>query len=259
MKPVEHDVYVCCRDVEDGGMAAEVAAGLARLGFRVFVAGQDAGAASGPGRLKVIEEAPDFVLLSSPSAVRFGWWPASIPAPRISPTPSRPDATSSCWRTRRTRIRLPRRSLPGVPSWRRGSGSPMTGDARASRSPLSGTDCSARRRLMIAASCGWRSGRSSPSRSSSRHAVALRAVPAAVQLLEPAEGAAAAAPLHAVLGGRRRSACRTASGPAFPLADGSARGRRRPGSDSRSAPGATATRTWCSGTRRAGFRCSTRT
>lgn len=67
MTRVEHDVYLCCRDVEDGGMAAEVAAGLVRLGFRVVVAGRGPGAASGPGRFKAIEEAPDFVLLSSPS------------------------------------------------------------------------------------------------------------------------------------------------------------------------------------------------
>jgi len=67
MKPVEYDVYLCCRDVEAGGMAAEVAAGLARLGFRVVAAGRGPGAASGPERLKTIETAPDFVLLSSPS------------------------------------------------------------------------------------------------------------------------------------------------------------------------------------------------
>lgn len=67
MKPVEHDVYLCCRDAEDGGKAAEVAAGLARIGFRVVVAGRGHGVASGPGRLQAIEEAPDFVLLSSAS------------------------------------------------------------------------------------------------------------------------------------------------------------------------------------------------
>ena len=67
MKTVEYDVFLCCRDVEAGGMAAEVAAGLARLGFRVVVAGRNPGAASGPERLETIEKAPDFVLLSSAS------------------------------------------------------------------------------------------------------------------------------------------------------------------------------------------------
>jgi hypothetical protein len=72
MKPVEYDVYLCCRDVEDRGMASEAAAGLERLGFRVFVAGRDRGAAPDRERLKAIEEAPDFVLLSSPPATGPG-------------------------------------------------------------------------------------------------------------------------------------------------------------------------------------------
>ena len=67
MTPVEHDVYLCCRDAEDPDMVSEVANGLTRLGFRVGVAGRDPGAASGPGRLAAIEQAPDFVLLSSPA------------------------------------------------------------------------------------------------------------------------------------------------------------------------------------------------
>ena len=41
-------------------------------------------------------------------------------------------------------------------------------------------------------------------------------------LVEPSDGAAAAAPLHALLDGRRDSACRTDSGPRFPITDGSA-------------------------------------
>ena len=68
MTPVEHDVYLCCRDGEDRGMVSAVADGLSRLGFRVVVAGRDPGAANGPGRLAAIEKAPDFVLLSSPAS-----------------------------------------------------------------------------------------------------------------------------------------------------------------------------------------------
>ena len=68
MTPVEHDVYLCCRDAEDRDMVSAVADGLSRLGFRVVVAGRDAGAASGPGRLAAIQQAPDFVLLSSPAS-----------------------------------------------------------------------------------------------------------------------------------------------------------------------------------------------
>ena len=68
MTPVEHDVYLCCRDGEDRGMVSAVADGLSRLGFRVVVAGRDPGAANGPGRRAAIEKAPDFVLLSSPAS-----------------------------------------------------------------------------------------------------------------------------------------------------------------------------------------------
>jgi hypothetical protein len=67
MKPAEYDVYLCCRRVEDGGMASEVAAGLARLGFRVFVAESSPGGSLDPQLLKIIEDTPDFVLLSSPA------------------------------------------------------------------------------------------------------------------------------------------------------------------------------------------------
>ncbi|MFO7691871.1 MAG: DUF4384 domain-containing protein [Vicinamibacterales bacterium] len=67
MKSVECDVYLCCRDAEDRGMASEVAAGLARLGFRVCVSGRDAPDAPGPERSARIERAPDFVLLSAPA------------------------------------------------------------------------------------------------------------------------------------------------------------------------------------------------
>ncbi|MCU0251143.1 MAG: DUF4384 domain-containing protein [Vicinamibacterales bacterium] len=81
MTPVEHDVYLCCRDAEERGMVSAVADGLTRLGFRVCVAGREPGAAQGPGRLAAIEKAPDFVLLSSPAP---GGPPGSGPDPRAA-------------------------------------------------------------------------------------------------------------------------------------------------------------------------------
>jgi hypothetical protein len=81
MTPVEHDVYLCCRDAEDRDMVSAVADGLTRLGFRVVVAGRDPGAANGPGRLAAIEKAPDFVLLSSPAPAGP---PGSGPDPRAA-------------------------------------------------------------------------------------------------------------------------------------------------------------------------------
>jgi hypothetical protein len=50
-------------------MAAGVAAGFARLGFRVFVPGRNAGATDEAGRFRAIGDAPDFVLLSSPASI----------------------------------------------------------------------------------------------------------------------------------------------------------------------------------------------
>jgi hypothetical protein len=67
MKPVEYDVYLCCRHGGGEGMVSEVAAGLARFGFRVFVPGREAGAGTGPGRQRIIERTLDFVLLSAPA------------------------------------------------------------------------------------------------------------------------------------------------------------------------------------------------
>jgi len=65
MTPVQYDVYLCCRDGESRGMVSDVAAGLTRLGFRVFVAGREPGAVRAAGRLAAIDQAPDFVLLSA--------------------------------------------------------------------------------------------------------------------------------------------------------------------------------------------------
>jgi hypothetical protein len=66
MKPVEYDVYLCCRHADDDGMLPEVAAGLTRLGFRVFVPVRETASDARAGRLEAIEKAPDFVLLSAP-------------------------------------------------------------------------------------------------------------------------------------------------------------------------------------------------
>jgi hypothetical protein len=80
MKPVDHDVYLCCRDAEHGGIAAEVAAGLGRLGFRVFVAGRGAAGVPDARRFEAIEATLDFVLLSSPA----GTTPGGGPDPRAA-------------------------------------------------------------------------------------------------------------------------------------------------------------------------------
>jgi hypothetical protein len=91
MTPVEYDVYLCCRDAEDRDMVSAVAGGLTRLGFRVVVAGRGPGAASGAGRLAAIEQAPDFVLLSSPA-------PAGPPG--VGPDPRAADLAHA-FKTRR--------------------------------------------------------------------------------------------------------------------------------------------------------------
>jgi len=72
VKPIEYDVYVCCREPPDGDMATSVVAGLTRLGFRVFVGGRIPGSAPDEGRLKLIEDTPDFVILSSSGAAGPG-------------------------------------------------------------------------------------------------------------------------------------------------------------------------------------------
>jgi len=66
MTGTDHDVYLCSREDGDTGMAANVAAGFARLGFRVHVPRRDAAAGEGAARLAAIARIPDFVLLSSP-------------------------------------------------------------------------------------------------------------------------------------------------------------------------------------------------
>jgi hypothetical protein len=69
MTGTDHDVYLCCREDGDAGMLAEVAAGFARLGFRVLASGRDAAADEGAARLAAIARIPDFVLLSAPVPV----------------------------------------------------------------------------------------------------------------------------------------------------------------------------------------------
>jgi hypothetical protein len=68
MKPIAYDVYLCCREPPGYGLVQTVAAGLTRLGFRVFVGDRAPGAAPDEQRLRLIEDIPDFVLLSSPDA-----------------------------------------------------------------------------------------------------------------------------------------------------------------------------------------------
>ncbi len=66
MEPVEHDVYICYREPGGRALAELVKAGLSRRGFHVIPWDEDAGAESMARRLKLIEEAPDFVLVLSP-------------------------------------------------------------------------------------------------------------------------------------------------------------------------------------------------
>lgn len=66
MTGTDHDLYLCCRGDGDAGMVADVAAGFARLGFRVIVPGRDAAAGEGAARLAAIARIPDFVLVSAP-------------------------------------------------------------------------------------------------------------------------------------------------------------------------------------------------
>jgi hypothetical protein len=68
MKPIAYDVYLCCREPLGHGLAHTVAAGLTRLGFRVFVGDRVPDPAPDEQRLRLIEDIPDFVLLSSPEA-----------------------------------------------------------------------------------------------------------------------------------------------------------------------------------------------
>jgi hypothetical protein len=72
MKPIAYDVYLCSREPLGHGLAHTVAAGLTRLGFRVFVGDRAPGSAPDEGRLKLIEDTPDFVVLSSPDADNEG-------------------------------------------------------------------------------------------------------------------------------------------------------------------------------------------
>jgi hypothetical protein len=68
VKPIAYDVYLCSREPPGHGVVQTVAAGLTRLGFRVFAGDRVPGAAPDEQRLRLIEDIPDFVLLSSPDA-----------------------------------------------------------------------------------------------------------------------------------------------------------------------------------------------
>ena len=67
MTGTDHDLYLCCRGDGDDGMAAGVAAGFARLGFRVLATGRDGTPGDSAARLEAIARIPDFVLLSAPA------------------------------------------------------------------------------------------------------------------------------------------------------------------------------------------------
>jgi hypothetical protein len=72
MKPIAYDVYLCSREPLGQGLAQTVAAGLTRLGFRVFVGDRAPGSVQDERRLRLIEDTPDFVVLSSPEAGKEG-------------------------------------------------------------------------------------------------------------------------------------------------------------------------------------------
>ncbi len=69
MASTGYDVYLCCREGTGTAAAVAIAAGLARRGFRVFVGACASGDAPDDGRLTLIEEAPDFVLLLTEGAL----------------------------------------------------------------------------------------------------------------------------------------------------------------------------------------------
>ncbi len=70
MEPLEYDVYLSYREQSGAELAAVVAAGLARRGFRVFDGGnaRDHGA-NADNVLQTIEDIPDFVLLLTPGCL----------------------------------------------------------------------------------------------------------------------------------------------------------------------------------------------
>ena len=69
MKPVDYDVYICCREGSGADLAKLVSAGLTRRGFRVFYEDRLPGPGPDLRRLKRIEGTPDFVLLLTPGAL----------------------------------------------------------------------------------------------------------------------------------------------------------------------------------------------
>jgi len=69
MKPVDYDVYICCRESSGADLAKLVSEGLTRRGFRVFYEDRPPGSSLDERRLKLIEETPDVVLLLTPGAL----------------------------------------------------------------------------------------------------------------------------------------------------------------------------------------------
>ena len=67
MPPIEHDVFVCCRDGAGRELANRIAESLSARGFHVILTDRAPGAAPDPARLALIEQTPDFILVLTPA------------------------------------------------------------------------------------------------------------------------------------------------------------------------------------------------
>ena len=70
--PIGHDVYLCYQEPAGSELAQVLSAGLTRRGFRVVNSGRTGGPESDAGRLALIEETPDFVVLLTPGCLDEG-------------------------------------------------------------------------------------------------------------------------------------------------------------------------------------------
>jgi len=184
-------------------MAAEVAAGLARLGFRVVVAGRNPGAASGPERLETIEKAPDFVLLSSASQPGPGGAHADVRA--ADPRPRLQDQAQHCRAADPADADPLASAEPSRASQAGGvaAGSSTTLLAAASRSPFVGHRLVSSSEVERPPSHAEAKARvCHPRDRPSRRPPSLRIVPAAVSYWNRPK-APPPLPAHALLDGRR--------------------------------------------------------
>jgi len=69
MPPIEHDVFVCCRDGAGRDLGNLIAQSLSARGFHVILTDRAPGGAPDPARLRVIEQTPDFILVLTPGVL----------------------------------------------------------------------------------------------------------------------------------------------------------------------------------------------